>query len=311
MKVNYRLILVLFLSLISQQSWAVCDCIPDPLGENGKELERISCELQLRAECHKHFKHDFEKKLYLRSCTEPTLLEKYVLNPLTPKGTAYCALMFATDIVELVGALGTTGIDAIVTAYTWAKNTPPEEIGEMFSTNYRRSKQITEETRRCLQSVECRKKTVKEFSDGVSKGVDASKKALQYLMGAARAEAERQVAYWDCLKPEAQDAHVCAAVAGIFIPATKITMILKAKGLGKLSETTTKVTEKISERSHPDHSVAPTSITAKPLPLTRQDFIKKWSEVAVTTPAQNKAWIAMALKTKRPGVFLSILRTPP
>lgn len=303
MKVNYRLILVLFLSLISQQSWAVCDCIPDPLGENGKELERISCELQLRAECHEHFKHDFEKKLYLRSCTEPTLLEKYVLNPLTPKGTAYCALMFATDIVELVGALGTTGIDAIVTAYTWAKNTPPEEIGEMFSTNYRRSKQITEETRRCLQSVECRKKTVKEFSDGVSKGVDASKKALQYLMGAARAEAERQVAYWDCLKPEAQDAHVCAAVAGIFIPATKITMILKAKGLGKLSETTTKVTEKISERSHPDHSVAPTSITAKPLPLTRQDFIKKWSEVAVTTPAQNKAWIAMALKTKRPGVF--------
>ncbi|MFP5492127.1 MAG: hypothetical protein ACLGG0_11550 [Bacteriovoracia bacterium] len=299
---NYRLILVLFLTLFSQQSWAVCDCIPDPLGENGKELERISCELQLREECHQHFKRDFEKNLYMRSCSEPSFLEKYVLNPVTPKGELYCALMFATDIVDLIGALGETGINSIVTAYTWAKNTPPEEIGEMFSTNYRRSKQIAEETHKCLQSVECRKKTVEEFSEGVSKGIDVSKKALQYLMGAARAEAERQVAYWDCLKPEAQDAHVCAVVAGIFIPATKITLILKAKGLGKLSETTSKITEKVTKNSAP-HQIKANPPPTKIIPLTRQEFIKKWADVAVTTPTQNKAWIAMSLKTKRPGVF--------
>lgn len=309
---NYRFIFILFFSLFSQQSWAVCNCIPDPLGENGKELERISCELQLREECHKHFKHDFEKNLYMRSCSEPSFLEKYVLNPVTPKGELYCALMFATDIVELIGVMGETGINALVSAYTWAKNTPPEEIGEMFSTNYRRSKQIAEETRKCLQSVECRKKTIEEFSEGVSKGVEVSRKALQYLMGAARAEAEKQVAYWHCLKPEAQDAHVCATVAGIFIPATKITLILKARGLGKLSETTSKVTERITEKSGSDHSVvrSPASTNevkvtpaVKPIPLTRQEFIKKWADVAVTTPSQNRAWIAMSLKAKQPGVF--------
>jgi hypothetical protein len=187
-----------------------------------------------------------------------------------------------------------------------------DEIESMFTTVQDKGKRVADETRKCLLSTVCRREIVSEFIEAHKKGLDISRRALQYLMGAARAEAENQVAYWHCLKPEAQDAHVCAVVAGIFVPATKITLILKAKGLGKLSDTTSKVTERITARTGTDHSIAKAppqtnevKITpvVKTNPPTRQEFIKRWADATVTTPAQNKAWIAMSLQAKRPGVF--------
>lgn len=290
MKLLSQLLSVGLTLVLSASGWAsTCDQIPSPLGPQQRDLERITCELEIRDRCEKHFTHDFERKLYMRDCVEPTFLEKYILNPLTPKGTAYCALMFATDIVELIGALGEAGKDALVAAYIWAENTPAEDITNLLNGIPEKANHVTQKTAQCLRSEECRAKTVTRFIDAHRAGVDVARKTLQYLMGAARSEASRQVAYWDCLKPEAQDAHVCAVVAGIFIPATKISLILKAKGLTKLSETTEKVTHAI------------TRAPAKVLP--RSEFLKRWSTHAITTPAENKAWIALSLAPKQAGIF--------
>lgn len=279
--------LTLLLSTSGRAS--TCDQIPSPLGPQQRDLERITCELEIRDKCEKHFTHEFEKKLYMRDCVAPTFLEKYVINPITPKGTAYCALMFATDVVELIGALGEAGKDALVAAYIWAENTPAEDITDLLNGVPAKANHVAQKTAQCLRSEECRAKTVSRFVDAHRAGVDVARKTLQYLMGAARSEASRQVAYWDCLRPEAQDAHVCAVVAGIFVPATKISLILKAKGLTKLSETTEKVTDAITR--------APTKL------LPRTEFLKRWATHTVTTPVENKAWIALSLAPKQAGVF--------
>lgn len=291
--------------LLSASGWAsTCDQIPSPLGPQQRDLERITCELEIRDRCEKHFKHDFEKRLYMRDCVEPTFLEKYVINPITPKGTAYCAVMFATDIVELLGALGEAGKDALVAAYIWAENTPAEDITDLLNGVPAKANHVAQKTAQCLRSEECRARTVRSFIDAHRAGFDVARKTLQYLMGAARSEASRQVAYWDCLKPEAQDAHVCAVVAGIFIPATKISLILKAKGMTKLTETTEKVTAVVTRQSRAPHAqTAPTPHTPVPKPLPRSDFLKRWSSHAVTTPTENRAWIALSLAPKQAGVF--------
>ncbi len=286
--------------LLGFEAHASCGSVPEPMGPFTPEMERLTCELELETKCRKHFRRDFERDLYMKSCAEPSFLRRYVIDPVTPTGTAYCALMFGTDVVDLVMDLGEAGVTALVTAWTWAKNSSLEEIADRLTLPHQRLIQLSQESARCAASRECRQNAVQEFRDGLGKGMETSRKAIRFLMGAAREEAARQVEYWDCLTPAAQDAHVCAVVAGIFIPATKISLILKARGLSRVAETSEKITERVQDRVN---GVSAGSGAAQRRLLSRQEFLERWRSSVATTPAENRAWIARSLAPKRAGEF--------